>query len=100
MALSAAISGSTETVMKPHMKNNVVTVAKPPPMPLYLLSSVIGSLGRLWELERCQTATFINAVRVGSRRWLNGRIAAPTAGASSDSAARATGAVDGMVALY
>jgi hypothetical protein len=34
MALSAAISGSIETVMKPHMKNRVVTVAKPARMPL------------------------------------------------------------------
>ena len=34
IALSAAISGSMETVMNPHMKNSVVTVAKPARMPV------------------------------------------------------------------
>ena len=49
-------------------------------------------------MKDCQSAaTFMSAVRVGSRRWLNGRMAAPTAGASSDSAARATGAMAGTV---
>ena len=39
----------------------------------------------------------MSAVRVGNRRWLNGRMAAPTAGASSDKAARATGAIAGTL---
>ena len=37
------MSGSMETVMKPHMKNSVVTVAKPARMPLSL--EFIGPLG-------------------------------------------------------
>jgi hypothetical protein len=49
MALSAAINGSIDTVMKPHMKNSVVTVAKPAPMPLYLFSWFIGPLGILLD---------------------------------------------------
>jgi hypothetical protein len=51
-------------------------------------------------LERSsqRAATFMRAVRVGSSLSLNGRMAAPTAGASSDSAARDTGAMAGTLA--
>jgi hypothetical protein len=77
--------------MNPHAKNSVVTAmnaARRPP----------------FEFEESRSTdyppeTFINAARVGSSLCVNGRMAAPTAGASSDSIARSTGAIAGMVDL-
>ena len=51
MALSAAISGSIDTVMNPHMKNSVVTVAKPCAHAFVLVVEFIGSLWKCLQEE-------------------------------------------------